>query len=53
MADDPDNLRRRADLYQRMARQLLDDQAVQALEDMARDFRKRADEVEAANPKAI
>jgi hypothetical protein len=49
MIDDPDDLRRRADHCQRLAQQMLDDLAVQALEAMALDFRKRADEIEVTN----
>jgi hypothetical protein len=53
MAEDPDDLRRRADRYERLAREMIDDnQAVQALEAMAREIRDRADEIEAANQKA-
>lgn len=49
MIDDPVDLRRRADHCQRLAQQMLDDLAVQALEAMALDFRKRADEIEVTN----
>jgi hypothetical protein len=53
MADDPNDLRHRADRYQRLAQRMIDDdQAVQALEEMAREFKGRADEIEATKQKA-
>jgi hypothetical protein len=51
MADDPDELRRRADRYERLVRLISDEQAIRALLDLARDFRDRADKMEATDQK--
>lgn len=53
MADDPNDLRRRADLYQRLAQRMTDDEAVRVIQEVARDFREQANQIEAANQKEI
>ena len=49
MADGPNDLRNRAERYQRLAERMIDDQAVQALQQMARDFSDRAAEIDATH----
>ena len=48
----PNDLRDRAHRYQQMARQMNDAQAVQALQEMAREFNNRADQIQSATSKA-
>ena len=47
--EDPQQLRRRADAYDQMARSIMDVQALQALQSMARDYRLRADALTASD----
>jgi hypothetical protein len=48
MADDPNELRCRAERYRQIAKRMLDGEAIRALHELACDFRKQADEIEAA-----
>jgi uncharacterized protein YoxC len=45
MVDDPDDLRRKADRFERLMSTVTDLRALQALRDLARSYRQRAEQI--------